>query len=346
MDKSAITDPNQISPEWLTQRLRANGHLNQGEVVSVEITSQSNARSMIASYAVEYSEGTPETAPRRLILKIPLPHPDNAHEIQFYQELSADIPGAIRCFDAVYSSETESGHLLMEDLAETHDSHPPAQIPPLRMHTDMIVDAFAQLHAQYWNNLPSLGKRWSVAESKNSMATLREKFPAFIDFLDDRLSQHRRQIYANVLEKIEPLVIKRMADGHNLTLVHNDPHIGNFLYPKDPKKDTLRIIDWKSLEVNTGPDVLAHMMGVFWFPERRARMEQAILLRYHNRLLEFGVRDYSWEDCWYDYRLSIIQYVFYPVWHWVSGTHPDIWWHQLERIMLAYDDLKCNDLLV
>jgi hypothetical protein len=89
----------------------------------------------------------------------------------------------------------------------------------------------------------------------------------------------------------------------------------------------------------------AVMMAVFWFPERRARLKQCLLRRYHRRLGEGGVEAYDWESCWYDYRFAVIGYLFYPIWQW-STDHPDfIWWHHLERLMLAFQDLGCEELL-
>ena len=32
---NVITDPEQVTPEWLTAKLRANGYLGQGEVITV-----------------------------------------------------------------------------------------------------------------------------------------------------------------------------------------------------------------------------------------------------------------------------------------------------------------------
>jgi hypothetical protein len=47
----------------------------------------------------------------------------------------------------------------------------------------------------------------------------------------------------------------------------------------------------------------------------------------------------------YDYRFAVIGYLFYPIWQW-STDHPDfIWWHHLERLMLAFQDLGCEELL-
>jgi hypothetical protein len=46
-----------------------------------------------------------------------------------------------------------------------------------------------------------------------------------------------------------------------------------------------------------------------------------------------------------DYRLSVLWQIATPVWQWSGNIPAVIWWNNLERIMLAVDDLQCRDLL-
>ena len=47
-----------------------------------------------------------------------------------------------------------------------------------------------------------------------------------------------------------------------------------------------------------------------------------------------------------DYRLSALWQITIPVFQQAYGIPPRIWWHNLERAMLAVDDLGYRDLLV
>lgn len=131
----------------------------------------------------------------------------------------------------------------------------------------------------------------------------------------------------------------------NLTLIHDDPHAGNFLYPRNPETHRLLLIDWKSWSIQTGAADLSHMMGVFWFPERRARLEQPLLRRYLDRLISNGITDYIWDDLWSDYRLARSGLMFYPAWQWSVGLTDWMWWPHLERLATAFEDLHCVDVL-
>jgi thiamine kinase-like enzyme len=347
-----ITDLDQVTPAWLTGVLCKKECLPQGQVLAVHKEPNLSVGSTIVLLKLCYSDDAPSTAPTRLFLKFPSAQSlsNGKKEVQFYTDIASEVADlVVRCYDAVYSEEANSFHLLMEDLSPTHFSHPPSVLPPSKAQTEQIVDALACFHAYWWDH-PRLGRDIgplpTEASLEEEMAWTKRAFASFVDFLGDRLSDNRRKIYERVLAAFLPVQLKRLSGGNHLTLIHGDLHIGNFLYPRDPVQDTLRIIDWKSWRVTIGASDMAHMMAVFWFPERRAQLEHELLKRYYNRLLERGVKAYTWKACWYDYRFAVIDHLFYPIWQWSTNHIPDlIWWHHLERLMLAFQDLECAELL-
>jgi len=60
------TAPDQISSQWLTNCLRRNGHLSQGEVISVNIKARHKHH---LALEITYSADAPDSLPRELILK-------------------------------------------------------------------------------------------------------------------------------------------------------------------------------------------------------------------------------------------------------------------------------------
>ena len=67
--------------------------------------------------------------------------------------------------------------------------------------------------------------------------------------------------------------------------------------------------------------------------------------RYHDGLVKQGVEDYDREDCWHDYKVSVIRNLFIPVWRWSVKLSPDAWWPHWEKTVLAFQDLECAELL-
>ena len=117
------------------------------------------------------------------------------------------------------------------------------------------------------------------------------------------------------------------------------------MYPRDAEADGIRLIDWDAWRPDLGTEDLAYMMAVHWYPERRRRVETPLLRRYCDGLSANGVAGYDFEALWQDYRLSVIRRLAVPVWQSSVNLGPWIWWSHLERILQAFDDLGCEELL-
>ena len=114
--------------------------------------------------------------------------------------------------------------MLMEDLSETHVSHPPSMLPPPKAHAEQIVDALARIHAYWWDH-PRLGRDVGALSTATSlgaeMAENERRWPAFVDLLGDRLSIQRRGVYERVLASFLPVQLRRLAEGEGQTLIHD-----------------------------------------------------------------------------------------------------------------------------
>jgi thiamine kinase-like enzyme len=168
-----------------------------------------------------------------------------------------------------------------------------------------------------------------------------------VEFLGDRLSTERRIAYEQAMAFLPAFWERRLLSVERNTLIHGDAHLWNFLHPKDTEKGRAYLIDLATTNrIRPPTNDLAYMMALQWFPARRALMEEALLRHYHQALLSYGVPDYSWEDCWLDYRHSVITQLFTPVVQWDSRQIPAmVWWNNFERIAEAYRDLRCHELV-
>jgi hypothetical protein len=87
------------------------------------------------------------------------------------------------------------------------------------------------------------------------------------------------------------------------------------------------------------------MMAVQWYPEQRRLMQRRLLDRYHWTLLEHGVQDYDRAALDDDYRYCVLLQATWPVWQAEYDIPPVIWWNNLERVMMAVDELGCREIL-
>lgn len=342
-----ITQLEQVTPDWLTLVLARQGLDTGISVTRIDFEPRLPGYSQILPLDVSYSQ--PVNFPSRFILKLSAEERRDQREVEFYKAVTgiSGLP-VIRSYHSAYDEETGRFHILMEDLRETHGSHPPSVLPPTIANAERIVDALAQFQAFWWDSaqfgslIGELPTETSIDQSVNAAVA---RLSSFSDFLGDRLSDRKRQILESASHALLRLKRERLLPQRNLTLLHGDLHAGNFLYPRNPKQDAIRLIDWKSWSIDPGASDMANLMSVYWTQERRQQLQDYLLRRYHQRLLEHGIVGYTWENCWYDYRLAVIDNVFFPIWQWSVGIPDVIWWHNFERLMQAYDDLGCAELL-
>jgi hypothetical protein len=339
-----LTDAAQLTPDWLTQALRAHGALDSGQVTNIRQRSFASKNASVAQVEASYSADAGPSAPRRLFLKLGR----RRIEVELFNHLAPSMPDPPlpRCYAAVFDPDLGRSHLLFDDLSATHVEAEEA-IPPALPDSQRMLDALAQIHAHWWQHPRLHTDIKAIGEDVPGyvVAVARERFPAFADLLGDRLSEERRRIYDMLFALWPPPDLReRLASERALTIIHGDTHFWNFLLPRDPRADTVRILDWAVWHIGIGPTDLAYMLAMFWFPERRARMEQGLVRRYHAQLLARGVQAYDWEQCWLDYRAAAIFNLFWPVF-WSPYLPQAIWWNALEKAMLAFEDLECEELL-
>ncbi len=355
MAEDTIASAEQVTPQWLTAVLRQRGSLPRGRVTSVTAGPAHGAFGSSAwRLQVSYSPDAVASAPQGLFLKASQPGlaPGEfdvrqlAQEARFYAVIAPLMaaPFTIPCYDAAWQAETGASHILLKDVSATHAADRDLLHPG---HVEQAVDCLARLHAFWWDH-PRLGQDiGSLPTWEERMQDCRETATstvAFMAALGDDLPLRWRRVYERVLPAL-PDLFCRQAAGRDLTLIHGDAHLGNFLFPGDGQAGGAYLADWQFWHPTIGGADLAFMMAAEWEPETRRRLEHGLLRRYHDGLLAHGVQGYGWQQCWDDYRLSVIQMsLFIPVWRWsVFRWAPDL--AAVHRSIAAFEGLRCAELL-
>ena len=350
-----ISDIEQVTPTWLTNLLRSRGCLEEGHISRVEYARSESYRALLYALTLTYSPNASPSAPARIFLKFTKPSmlPENEREVRFYNTIAPTMSQApvVGCYDAVYDSDTGAYHVLLEDLGATHYVTP-FPLPPSKQHTELMIDALVKIHAFWWDH-PRLDQEFQPSPIPELVQRYTEKmteeYSDLVDFLGDRLSGERKSYFNSTFTSYPSLMVERLNRGKHLTFVHADAHAWNFLVPKDPRGRAAYLIDWHTfdwyLQCSTGVSDLAYMMVHNWFPDHRRRNEQFVLRRYHEKLAEYGVRGYSWDDLWYDYRLAALSSLYVvALWGGFAPTAQTMY-IQLENAMSAFRELDCVELL-
>lgn len=347
-----FTHINQISPEWLTECLRSNGRLSQGQVIALSGDQKESTRAVVGHITVRYSEDASPDAPRSLFLKRgDCDDPENDDwegEVYFYNHIAPECSSlTIPCHHAVYASNPARFHILLEDITSTHTSIQPPVRPTAEQYS-RIIDCLADFHLSWWND-PRLGNeikpRFTEVPLDEVFSIWEQQLKHYFDLLGDRLLLKEKRLYEWAVPRLLTLVHKRRQTKQHLTVIHQDAHPYNFFFPLDASKDTTLLSDWATWEVEFGTRDLAYLIALNSLPEQRALIEKPLLHQYHDRLLSGGVTDYKWEQLWKDYRLFAAWNILTPIEQCYWNVPESIWQINAERSLLAFDDLKCQEIL-
>jgi len=347
--------PSAAAPARLTELLRRAGVLDRGEVVDVAVeTSRDTWISHITRLRLTY--GSPaDGGPAHVFVKSQRDDVDPAwrefghKEVSFYNLVAGATPGDLlpRCYEA---SADPAGpwHLMLEDLTASHEPLGEWPLPPVAERWHAVVAAHARLHAAWWDDARLGVSIGTFTDDSRFLDRYLARMPgdlaAFADRLGDRLSPERKHLYERLIAAA-PRLLERYRSHRNLTLVHGDAHVWNAMFPRQPDRDHVRLVDWDGWRIDTATDDLSYMLAMHWPPDWRRRYERDSLQRYHDVLVAAGVPGYSFDALWQDYRLSVLWQITTPMWRANHAMNPLLWWSNLEQIMHAVHDLHCLDLL-
>jgi hypothetical protein len=315
----------EITPTWLTGALRASGALQCGSVADLVITPFAEGvglMSQLAKLEVSYTSGSWPTLPSRMVVKLSARRGPNRamavdfglyeREVRFYKELAAGA--GIRTpvpFVAVHDRATDDMVLVLEDVSPEE--------PAVAGFTDdevaLIVRQLAAFHAWWWDGagrtrpdwVPALdGPVWSAHQSM-----FRSGWEAFAR-TPTAASHAEFMSFGTALVDAIPALQRRLS-WPPVTLVHLDFRRSNIFVTHDRGAPQVAVVDWQPLSIGRGPYDLGYFLSQSVPVAQRRALEQPMLSLYHSVLRDHGVRDYTADDVWDDYRLGVAYSSSYAV---------------------------------
>lgn len=242
--------------------------------------------------------------------------------------------------------------LILEDITnsyvKTPDNWPtkPEELEQLEQAVDILV----QLHSYWWNHKTlkisytrQQGGPLRLAHAATPIIirqyaqSLHFSLPTIIDGLRANFSADEIAVCERAIERWPAILIKRISGDENLTLLHGDFHIWNIFFARDEGKQRPYVLDWETYKRGLGPYDLAYLLVTACEPTIRHDQESKLLKRYYDGLQTAGIRQYDWQRCEEDYRLSLMANLFPPL-MWKSEDG-------LKRSLAAFADWNCEELL-
>jgi Ecdysteroid kinase-like family len=325
IDFTLPTDIADLTPAYLTAALRHGGHLRNGEVSAVEAAPLGAGVGFVGQLArlkLTYT-GDRGGLPGVMIAKFPIEDPVAKYLAQmfgFYRTEAECYRQAITIglgvpTPDVYLSEVtddDSGTLiLMEDLG---DARMADQVTGACLaDAEAVIDVGAQLHAAWWqsprleelewlrplNNPAYMGVGQQYEQSWPVFAEMFSSAPPVALELGERLGTQL------------PLSYDWLMSNRPTTLAHTDFRLDNFFFGRQGAPVT--VIDWQLSVRSVGVFDIGYFIVQSLTTQMRREHGEALLRRWHQRLVEGGVSDYSWDDAQADFHDSVMLQMSIPV---------------------------------
>ena len=310
----------EITPEWLTKVLRKSGTVRDSSVVSFTAAAGlsgglvGNVNRMLLEYNQKEHGG-----PNSVVVKVA--HTDEefrtrvnhrgytGREIEFYRQYG---PVAGMRSPSAYAIEydRESGYfiILLEDLGHLREVHQSADCS--FADGSVAVQSLARMHAKWWNH-EQLFRATSFMDVSNieNLIPMTETYAQGIDSLLEIAGDYLPPGYESLARKYGESMVKVIqADGKSpVTLIHGDFRLGNLFFD-DAKESESSVVafDWETMGRMKGTRDLAYFLSLSFATESRRKYEKQLLADYHDRIVDLGVKNYSFEEFSTDVRVSAL----------------------------------------
>ena len=355
-------NPEEITPEWLTESLRSGGVLSDASVISLEMETFGESGGFVGEVVrlklrydlLEYG------APRSVVAKFP--SADQAtranlngggayeREVRFYQEIAGN---SVLKMPQLYYGATDpvaNNHvLLLEDIdyARRGDVLKGCTAEE----AELVARHLARFQATWWNS-PALDHMdWMQGLAKDAdeaQESFKQLWALCLRNLGDKIPPPFQDIVQKSSNHVAEI---RAALGKPpQTVTHGDYRLDNMFFGDLNSDSSLIVIDWQFATIGRGAGDVAWFMMYCMPPEQRRNLEKDVLKAYHSTLVENGVREYTFEQCLHDYRLSMLQLIQRII---PAGAHLDFTNERgsavisqvFERTSAALVDLNVEELL-
>ncbi len=317
-----------ITPEWLTAVLREGGHIGGATVTAVEKAIVGEGIGFLGELTqLTLTYDRPAAgAPATLISKIPTAFQQardvgNAfrfyeREGRFYDEVAPHVDLRVpKCYYNAIDPAADRFLLLLEEIrdAEVGDQLLGCTLEQART----VIPAIAKFHAGWWQS-PQLDRlaTW--------MPTMCDPLYDYIEplwrqswdtFLDLQAEDYPREAMTPIANRSVDLMNQTRAklDSLPMSIAHTDFRLDNMFFGAPGSATPFAVIDWQ-LTVRSSPLLdIGYFLSQSLDTELRRAHEMELLRDYHRVLVENGVRNYSFDQCFDDYRFGIQVMLVIPV---------------------------------
>jgi hypothetical protein len=306
-------DPTSLDLTWMQDALASSGTI--GTLINIEFSGYIGTGQMGRNARYSLTWDDPAGKPTSLVGKFPTDEPTGRasgfsgsyqKEFTFYTKLAHTVNvRAPKCYVARFDEPGQNFVLLMEDMAGS------AQGDQMRglneSEAELALEQAVALHAPRWGDPELLQLTFGEAEHRTreeNRDRLHMIYGACFELTLARLSANLPADAIDLVREFAPHAgAWAMSYEGPATMLHMDFRPDNFLFGVEPGAPALAIVDWQTITAGPGTHDLAYMIGGSFEPTERGRVERELVKSYCERLAKQNIQ-YTYNDCWRDYRIS------------------------------------------
>lgn len=343
MTGRVIDHPEAITAEWIR---RALGTEVRDVTVQPVGTGQIGAMYRVTADGLE----------RPLLVKLPTPEVGTREmlagayrsEVRFYTCIAPTVGIRVpRVYLAEMDDDDVGFTVVMEDL------HPSVQGDQLlgcsRAHAVDAVVNLAGLHGPRWCDESLLEIDGLTRNGPDEADMLVGFYEPAVEMFLDNLAGHLASGTSEVVRRTVPAIAAwELGRRERFGLVHGDYRLDNLMFPPGGATG-VHAVDWQTLSIALPARDLAFFTGTSLEPAARREWEAELVSAYHEALVGHGVRDHSLDECWEDYRFSMLQGILVSVLGSAYGSRTErgdaMFAAMADRSAAAITDLGSLDLI-
>jgi len=226
-------------------------------------------------------------------------------EIGFYRDIGDGVGVPVpTCYYSALLEDSNRFVMLLEDLAP---GIPSDQVEGTSRQTSReVIEQFAKLHAKWWNS-DKLGDydwaKWVIKETP-----IEQALGLFNESMKQAEATGKFDAYPEMkrlMPYLPPLFKLNPAPPFPFTLTHGDLRSDNIIEPS-PEGGRFAIIDWQLAGIGDPVNDIARWLVQSISIEDRRATEQELLKLYHDKLIEYGVKGYSYKKFINNYKTNLI----------------------------------------
>jgi hypothetical protein len=306
----SVWDPEAVTAEWLQEALADSGAITDQQVTSVDAAPIGTGQvGCNIRYRITYDR--PGKGPATLVAKFASRSEASRAagvqtltyetEVAFYRDLAESVEvSRPHCWLADVEPGTANVLLLLEDIdgAVAGDQIAGCDMDQARL---AMAEA-AKLHGPRWGDPSLRDLPWLAAKAENGLVpgpVVGMLWPTFVERYGPSLSSQSVEVGTRMAAA---QTWAADPEGRPLTVCHTDYRLDNMLFGDPAGPRPLTVVDWQTVQLNSGPADVAYFLSAAMPPAERQKVEQEMVSLYFERLGRYDIGDYSYEHCWEDYR--------------------------------------------